>query len=274
MLAREGKVYVTATDVLADVEQRVPPTARAKVLSSPETVSRMAATLLVRRVLAAEAEKAGLQADPKVAAALQNARDKILFDALLERGDADVQPGERALDDYARSQYQADAKSYAVPAQVRARHILVRGSDEQARTKAQKLLQEVRAGANFAELAQKNSDDPGSAQKGGDLGFFAPGKMVKPFDDAVEALKNPGDVSGLVETEFGLHIIQLEERRPASKRPYEEVREQLMASALKKLQLEHRQRRTGPVLEQAIIEQDAVARFVAAQQEPAPIPNK
>jgi peptidyl-prolyl cis-trans isomerase C len=100
---------------------------------------------------------------------------------------------------------------------VRASHILIRpqGVDEaakkQARATAEDLLKQVRGGADFAELAKKHSAD-GSAQQGGDLGFFTKSSMVKPFADAAFALQ-PGQVSDVVETQFGFHIIKLAERK-------------------------------------------------------------
>jgi peptidyl-prolyl cis-trans isomerase C len=81
-----------------------------------------------------------------------------------------------------------------------------------ARAKIEGLLARVRAGEDFAKLAGEFSDDPGSKKDGGDLGWFGRGRMVKPFEDAAFALK-PGEVSGIIESQFGYHIIKLEERR-------------------------------------------------------------
>jgi parvulin-like peptidyl-prolyl isomerase len=80
------------------------------------------------------------------------------------------------------------------------------------RAKAEEILRRVRAGEDFAALAGQFSEDPGSRERGGDLGWFGRGTMVKPFEDAAFALK-PGEVSGIVESQFGYHIIKLEERR-------------------------------------------------------------
>ncbi|HVF49749.1 MAG TPA: peptidylprolyl isomerase [Pyrinomonadaceae bacterium] len=97
---------------------------------------------------------------------------------------------------------------------------------KEARTKIEGLLQRVRAGEDFATLAKEFSADPGSKVQGGDLGWFGRGMMVKPFEDAAFALK-PGEVSGIVESPFGFHIIKLEERRTqngADGKPAEQVR--------------------------------------------------
>jgi parvulin-like peptidyl-prolyl isomerase len=83
---------------------------------------------------------------------------------------------------------------------------------DEARKKAQELLDRIRKGEDFAKLAKENSDDPGSKDKGGEYDFFGRGKMVPEFDKAAFALK-PGEVSDLVETQFGYHIIKLEEKR-------------------------------------------------------------
>ena len=104
----------------------------------------------------------------------------------------------------------------------RASHILV-ATEEQA----QELKKQLDAGADFAELAIANSSD-GSAAGGGDLGWFGQGMMVKPFEDAVMALQ-PGQVSGVVQTQFGFHLVKLVETRDAAAPPLEEVRAELAA---------------------------------------------
>ncbi|MFL6285050.1 MAG: peptidylprolyl isomerase [Pyrinomonadaceae bacterium] len=91
-----------------------------------------------------------------------------------------------------------------------------------SRAKAEDILRRVRAGEDFAALAGQFSEDPGSRTHGGDLGWFGRGMMVKPFEDATFALK-PGEVSGIVESQFGYHIIKLEERRPKQGGAGEEV---------------------------------------------------
>jgi peptidyl-prolyl cis-trans isomerase D len=118
------------------------------------------------------------------------------------------------------------------PEERRASHILIsvaanasQAQQDAARDKADKLLQQIRKSpARFAELARQNSQDPGSAANGGDLGFFGRGMMVKPFDEAVFALKS-GEISGLVKSDFGYHIIRLVAIKPSRTIPFAEARE-------------------------------------------------
>ncbi|MBC2836213.1 peptidylprolyl isomerase [Paragemmobacter straminiformis] len=114
-----------------------------------------------------------------------------------------------------------------------AAHILVDSED-----KAKELKAKIDGGADFAELAKANSSDTGSAVNGGDLGWFGPGMMVKPFEDAVVALK-PGEVSGPVKSDFGWHIIKLNETRVAAKPDLEAVRQELTEALQQKVIGDH-----------------------------------
>lgn len=137
-------------------------------------------------------------------------------------------------DDELRKYYDENIARFSTPQERRASHILVKAdksapADEKARAKAkaQSLLDQVRKNpASFAELAKKNSDDPGSAGRGGDLDYFGRGAMVKPFEDAAFALK-PGEISDVVETDFGYHVIKLDAVRGGEKKPFEAVRAQV-----------------------------------------------
>ena len=120
-----------------------------------------------------------------------------------------------------KAAYDARASQFRVEEQRRASHILVKTREE-----ADKLLAELKKNpGRFAELAKKNSQDPGSAEKGGDLGFFGRGMMVKPFEDAVFKL-NPNDMQ-VVESEFGFHVVRVTGIQAGKARPYDEVRKDL-----------------------------------------------
>jgi len=133
----------------------------------------------------------------------------------------------------ARAYYEQNKARYAVPEQRRASHILIKvdpGASEAARqaarSKAEAVLGQLRAGADFATLAKSESQDPGSASAGGDLGYFSADTMVKPFAEAAFALK-PGETSGVVESEFGYHIIRLTGIHPGTQRSFESVRPEI-----------------------------------------------
>ena len=129
--------------------------------------------------------------------------------------------------------YAKNPDQFKQPERVRASHILIMvdknadaAAKTAARTKATDILKDLKAGKDFAALAKQHSQDPGSAQNGGDLGFFQQGQMVGPFNDVAFKLA-PGTISDLVETEFGFHIIKVAEKQAPRAIPLEEVRPRL-----------------------------------------------
>jgi len=135
-------------------------------------------------------------------------------------------------EDTIRERYENNKEQYVVPEQRHARHILfeVKETDDvqvraEKKKKAEEVLKLAREGRDFAELAKEYSEGP-SGPTGGDLSFFARGAMVAPFDEAVFQLK-PGELSGVVETSFGYHIIKLEDVREGKSRSFDEVREEI-----------------------------------------------
>ncbi len=141
-----------------------------------------------------------------------------------------VQQGITVSADDLRKYYEENLSRYSTPEERRASHILIQaepGQREAARAKAQELLDQIKARPEaFADLARQHSQDPGSAANGGDLDFFGRGAMVKPFEDAAFSLK-PGETSGLVETDFGVHIIRVTAVRGGERKPYEAVRDEI-----------------------------------------------
>ncbi|UCU99851.1 peptidylprolyl isomerase [Acidovorax radicis] len=227
-----GDVQITAADVTADV-QRIPPEVRPQVLTQPKTMNLLVTNLYTRRALAQRAQAEGLAQTPEVAAALALARDKVLSDALLVQVDKSNTPADAKLEAMAKTIYQAQSAEFVQPEQVQVRHILIASTDKDtdaaAKAKAEDLLKQIRAGGDFAALAKAHSADPGSAANGGDLGFFASGRMVPEFDLAAFALQKPGDVSDLVKTQFGYHLLQLVARKPKGQQPFDDVKPALMA---------------------------------------------
>lgn len=264
VLARApGNVLVTVLDIQAEL-QRAPASERAGILARPDAVQQIASNLLLRRLLAAEAQRDGLATDPLVAASVRLASDRALSDARLQKLDAQNTPADAALEAYAQTMYKSNDARFEVPAQTRASHILLDNTGPASLTKAKDLLQQLRAGASFADLAKQFSTDKGSAAKGGDLGFFGPGKMVRPFEDATNALAKPGDLSEPVESQFGYHIIRLDERKPKGKLPFADVKAGLMNEARNSLLNDSRLQKAQSLAKDFVFERPAIEALAPA----------
>ncbi|RPI53133.1 MAG: hypothetical protein EHM49_04665 [Deltaproteobacteria bacterium] len=136
-------------------------------------------------------------------------------------------------DDEIETYYKGHGEEFANPESVKARHILLtvpEGADEkawkEAESKARDIKKKLKNGGDFAELAKEYSDDPGSKNKGGDLGFFTKGRMVPEFESVAFSLK-PGELSDPVKTSFGYHIIEAQEKKAASTKTLAEVQAQI-----------------------------------------------
>jgi len=152
-------------------------------------------------------------------------------------------------DETIKKHYEGNLGKYQEPERRRASHILIQAADsaskEKAKAQAEQILAELRKQpASFAALARQHSQDPGSAQKGGDLGAFARDMMVKPFADAVWSMKQ-GEIRGLVESSFGYHIIRLDGVIPGAKMAFDAVKEEIRQN----LRREEAQRRFAEVAE-------------------------
>jgi peptidyl-prolyl cis-trans isomerase D len=141
------------------------------------------------------------------------------------------QVGEAEIQQY----YNQHIKDYQVDEQVKVRHILIKvdpgadaKADAAAKAKAEGILKQIKGGGNFAELAKQNSDDPGSKEQGGELGFLKRGATVPEFDQAAFSLP-VGQISDLIKTKFGYHILQVEEKQNAHTRPLDEVKPTIVA---------------------------------------------
>ena len=135
-----------------------------------------------------------------------------------------------------QAEYNSRREEFQTPERVKARHILVKSdasNDAAMKSKAEGLLKQINAGGDFAAIAKTNSDDPGSKDQGGELGYLVRGQTVPEFDKAAFTLA-PGQTSGLIKTTYGYHIIQVEAHEQAHLQPLDEVKNQLMADFQKK----------------------------------------
>ena len=257
-------IKITEQDIQADA-LRVPDAARSAVFGKVSNVATSATNLYTRRLLAQEAEKNGLAADPQIAAALQIAHDKVLSDARIAQMDVEVLPADaRKLETLVELQYKSNPEVYRIPEQRRLRHVLIPADAPDAEATAAKVLADLKAGADFEQLAKAQSKDPGSGGKGGDLGFIQRGSMVPPFDQAAWALNKPGDLSPVVKTAFGYHVIRLDELKPASIRPFADVKPEMMAKARAKLAEDARTAKFQALMQGAKVDEQA-AEAVSAK---------
>ncbi|MEO8169928.1 MAG: SurA N-terminal domain-containing protein [Oxalobacteraceae bacterium] len=168
-----------------------------------------------------------------------------------------------------KSYYDQNAKRYTVDEQRRASHILISIKEgasptevSAAKTKAENLLSQLRKNpAEFARLAKENSQDPGSAERGGDLDFFSHGMMVKPFEEAAYKLKQ-GEISDIVRSDFGFHIIQVTAVKPASVKSLDEAKTEI-AAEIKKQMAAKKYAEMAEVFSNTIYEQSDSLKSVA-----------
>lgn len=256
---------ITTQDILSDAV-RIPDEMRSTVLGSAKTVQQIATNLYVRRALGEEASKLGLANDVEVKAALQVAKDKVLSDAYLAQLDKQNTPSRDVAENMARNIYRAKPQDFKAAEQVQVRHILIATQGDAGRAEAKKLLQELKAGADFAAMARTHSADTASATKGGDLGFFSEGRMAPEFEAAAFALKNPGELSDVVQTQFGFHVLQLEARKPAGQQSFEEVREALIQKVMQDAAQSARVAAADKFRAQAHAELPAIEAFSASMK--------
>lgn len=266
---------LTRAELELMVRDLVPPEQRAAFWASPESVARFARSLYAQRLLAADAVKAGLDQKPENALYLKLLRERNLAELLMRQREQAQVPDDKALDAYARSEYQAHPERFKLPEQVHARHILLAvakdGSDDaQVKARAEQLLTELRGGAGFAKLAQEYSADKVSAARGGDLGEFARGKMVPAFDQAVFALTKPGELAGPVKTPFGYHIIELVSRQPAQTKSLEQVLPELRKELRGQIEARERLNTWNAAQEQAQVDDAAIKAAMAEHTADAP----
>jgi peptidyl-prolyl cis-trans isomerase C len=182
---------------------------------------------LVNMTLAAQAaEKDGLNKEPEVQARIDLLRTQILAEAASDKY-AKAHP---VSDEDVKKEY--DEQIAKMPKEFKARHILVESEDT-----AKTIIKDLEGGGDFAKIAKAQSKDPGSAANGGDLGWFAGQSMVKPFSDALGTLEKGAITKAPVQTQYGWHVIQLEDTRAPEPPAFEEVKEQVkMLAQRKKLQ--------------------------------------
>lgn len=267
-VATQGKVIVTAADIQADMAGRSPELIKRMREPGSPSGERMAADIMLRRQVANLARESGLAARQDIQSRLKLAEERALYEIYMEQAEA-KSISDSQLEAVARDEYRAFPEKFTKPEEVRVKHILIRpcgGDGKKARAQAEALLEKLRSGESFEALAQAHSDDPGSGKRGGDLGLKPKGTMVPEFEAVAFAMKKPGELSDLVETQFGLHIIRFEERKDAVLRPFDEVKEGLIESVRNRMRGEVRKKIADPLRDPANIKIDSEAVRRAVSQ--------
>jgi peptidyl-prolyl cis-trans isomerase C len=223
-LVVNGDLSLTTIDFDAYM-QRVPPDRRDEFRAEFEKINPTVDGLWVRRVMAARAEKAGLDKDPVLQARIRLAKEDLLAEAyMLDVANKAKVPN---LEPRARELYKAHLKDFTSPELITGQHILVSVKNyppDIARQRAQEVYERAKSGEDFAKLAAQYTDNPASIEINGmPLSSFA-----APLPDAVSKLK-AGEIMAPVETQFGFHIIKMGDRIPPQTKPFEQVRDDLIA---------------------------------------------
>ncbi|MEM7696399.1 MAG: peptidylprolyl isomerase [Pseudomonadota bacterium] len=214
VLATVNGKDITASDVAFAIPTLESALSRVPANQRPQVVLDL---LIDMELIADAAEKAGVDEDPIVAQRLDYYRSQTLRDLYLERLFA-----EEVTEDAVRARYEEEAAKAEPTKQVTARHILV--DEEELATQ---LIAELAAGGDFDALAKEHSKDPGSASRGGLLPAFGPGRMVPPFEEAAFALEAGETSSEPVKSDFGFHIIRVEESTTQPVPSFEQVGSQI-----------------------------------------------
>ena len=189
---------------------------------TPQGRKEMLDTMVIRELILQQASKDGLDKGADIEEKLQDLRKRLIVESFLKKK---VEVESKVSDEEMKKFYEQNADKFKSGEQIKASHILVKTEKE-----AKDIVGQLKAGGNFEELAKKNSSDS-SAAKGGDLGWFGKGSMVPAFEKAALALKE-GQISDVVKSDFGFHIIKLTGKRPAGVRPFEEVKEQIKGAIM------------------------------------------
>lgn len=238
VVARIGNRVITIND-FNKILGFYDPEQRKMIEKNPQAKPTLLWQTVQGMVLADLARQKGFDKKPEVKGQLELIANNFLAYQFLQK---EVLSKVTVSDKEAKSYYDKNIELFKAPEQVKARHILIQVPKEASeedkkklKEKAEELLKKVQAGEDFAKLAEANSDDPGTKAKGGDLGFFSKGAMVPAFEQAAFALK-PGEVSGVVESDFGYHIIKVDEKKEAVVEPYDTVKDKVRQQALREKQ--------------------------------------
>jgi peptidyl-prolyl cis-trans isomerase C len=230
VFAYQGDAVLTQTGIDAAFS-RIPEEHRLLFIREGEQVDRLVRNIMKAEVLALDAIEKGFAEDPVVRERMILAAHKELAGAWMDQIRKNAP--EADYEAMAYEDYLANPKDYQTPEYIDVTHILI-GTEERSDEEALALAQDVRERAlaspdTFTRLVMEYSDDPAKAQNEGTYLRVSRGQMAEPFENAAYALENAGNVSAPVKTNYGYHIIRLDQRYEPGKRPFEEVRDDAVA---------------------------------------------
>ena len=220
-------IALGAEDVRAELDL-LDPEKRANILTDGSDLQSTVTGLYFRKRMSQLAESQGLLAEPEVQVALEQARETTLAKIMTDRYLEDIDYP--SFDTEARSYYEENLDEFTPPERIRAAHIFLqapKATDKEARRgEAEGILNQLRNGADFSGLAKAHSEDS-SRHMGGDLGYFTRERMVPEFNKVAFSMNESGEISEVIETRFGLHIVKLLDRTVSEPKPFESVVEQI-----------------------------------------------
>ncbi len=233
VLAENAYVKLTMADWHTEL-LNIPVEMRDAFAADPRRVASMLNNLLTMKTLAVQARNAGLDRDPETQRRLALETERLLAKVQIQRVEekaaADFDAKVSDFTERARELYAVEKAKYRTPEQVSVSHILFssKRGDDVALAAAKDARAKLVAGADFATLAKSLSDDTGTKTAGGHLDWFADGQMDPAFSKAAFAMTKPGEISDIVHSSFGYHIIKFEARRPATQRSFDEVKGEIL----------------------------------------------
>lgn len=263
VVAKNGKgVSISIADLLLEAE-RYPSDTVKDTYARVENVRLIARNLLLRRGLALEGEKLGLDKKPAVAAQLRYGREKALYDARVQLLDG-APPDAATLEKLARAEYNGNPNTFRVSEAVGLSHILIGHYRKDGEQLAADLLNQIRSqGADFGTLALQYSDDAGSKAKRGDLGLIEKSLLRPEFEKVAAGLARVGEVSDVFKTDLGWHILKLTDRRAAGRKPFEEVKTELLQAVARGVVDKRRAAHLSKIEQDISIDEKAVEAVVA-----------
>ena len=214
VLANIGSKTITGADFVDRLKQ-LPPQYQG-MIKTDEDKKTMLDAIVKEQLIVQEARERNIDKDKAIQSKINTIVDQILLEEMIKRvRDTQLKPTDAEIKAY----YEQHKTEYNGQERVKVAHILVKDKG-----KAEEILAKLNKGADFGALAQANSIDPGSSRKGGELDYFSKGDMVPEFEKAAFALNTPGQLSGIVQSAFGYHIIKLIDKKSAGQKSFEEAK--------------------------------------------------